>query len=257
MGRAAPDLPDPLENAESAPTGGADDLLSQLAGDEIDRLLAEADVEAAPLPEAADAPAAAPAAASDTAEPAPVAADAPVTTGASAPAAAPALESQLDELFNSLNEPPPAAPTEVAAEAVVTPAPVATPAPTATDLDEQLAKLANELLPTPEPVEALTPVDAPAVAEAVPPQDLPQEAPVDDERAALLAEPASDAPPEELYEEAGDEAIPWYLWPLVWLNAPFAALSDGARDRVGKVALATLLFSITVLTFLAVARHHP
>ena len=251
MGRAAPDLPDPLENAESAPTGGADDLLSQLSGDEIDRLLAEADVEADPLPEAADAPAPATAIASDTAEPAPVAAD------ASASAAAPALESQLDELFSSLNEPPPAVPTEVAAEAAEAPPPVATPAPAATDLDDQLAKLANELLPTPEPVEELTPVDAPAVAEAVTPQDLPQEISGEDERAALLAEPASDAPPEELYEEAGEEAIPWYLWPLVWLNAPFAAISDGARDRIGKVALATLLFSITVLTFLAVTRHHP
>lgn len=249
MGRAAPDLPDPLENAESAPTGGADDLLSQLAGDEIDRLLAEADVESAPLPETAEVSTAA--AATDTAEPAPVAADASAST-------APALESQLDELFSSLNEPPPAAPTEVAAEAAVTPPrPVATPAPAATDLDDQLAKLANELLPTPEPVEELTPVDAPAVAEAVTPQDLPQEISGEDERAALLAEPASDAPPEELYEEAGDGAVPWYLWPLVWLNAPFAAISDGARDRIGKVALATLLFSITVLTFLAVTRHHP
>jgi hypothetical protein len=184
-----------------------------------------------------------------------------VAEGASAETAAdaaPALESQLNELFNSLNEPPSAAPADLTAEVAKTPpAPVATPTPAPADLDEQLAKLANELLPAPEPVEALTPVDAQAVAETVPPQDLPQEVRDEDERAALLAEPASDAPPEELYEEAVDEAIPWYLWPLVWLNAPFAALSDAARDRVGKVALATLLFSITVLTFLAVARHHP
>src|SRR5438874_12847630 len=44
MAQAAIDLPDPLNN--SGPVGpGVDDLLAQLAGEEIDRLLAEADVE--------------------------------------------------------------------------------------------------------------------------------------------------------------------------------------------------------------------
>lgn len=59
MGQAV-DLPDPLDaesplNAQlnsvqdsAAPGESADDLLSQLAGDEIDRLLAEADVERGP-----------------------------------------------------------------------------------------------------------------------------------------------------------------------------------------------------------------
>jgi hypothetical protein len=40
------DLPHPLDNPASAPAGeSADDLLSKLAGDEIDRLLAESDSE--------------------------------------------------------------------------------------------------------------------------------------------------------------------------------------------------------------------
>src|SRR5438477_12040504 len=44
MAQASIDLPDPLNN--SGPVGpGVDDLLAQLAGEEIDRLLAEADVE--------------------------------------------------------------------------------------------------------------------------------------------------------------------------------------------------------------------
>ena len=48
MGQSVVDLPDPLEHAvpqpltSSAPAG-VDDLLAQMAGDEIDRLLAEAD----------------------------------------------------------------------------------------------------------------------------------------------------------------------------------------------------------------------
>src|SRR3954449_9061854 len=49
MGQAAVDLPDPLETPPhpGAPDGaaGTDELLSQLAGEEIDRLLADADVD--------------------------------------------------------------------------------------------------------------------------------------------------------------------------------------------------------------------
>lgn len=45
MGQAAVDLPDPLESSATPPAPGqaqsADDLLSKLAGEEIDRLLAE------------------------------------------------------------------------------------------------------------------------------------------------------------------------------------------------------------------------
>jgi len=44
MGQATVDLPDPLNPPTAAPNiSAADDLLSQLAGDEIDRLLADAD----------------------------------------------------------------------------------------------------------------------------------------------------------------------------------------------------------------------
>jgi len=46
MGQAAVDLPDPLESPPPAAKTSTDDLLSQLAGDEIDRLLAEAELSA-------------------------------------------------------------------------------------------------------------------------------------------------------------------------------------------------------------------
>src|SRR3954471_17777410 len=49
MGQAAVDLPDPLETPPhpdaSDGAAGTDELLSQLAGEEIDRLLADADVD--------------------------------------------------------------------------------------------------------------------------------------------------------------------------------------------------------------------
>lgn len=47
MGQATVDLPDPLQNTQPAQAKSADDLLSQMAGDEIDRLLAETDSELA------------------------------------------------------------------------------------------------------------------------------------------------------------------------------------------------------------------
>ena len=43
MGKAALDLPDPLQAPPEGAKTSTDDLLAQLAGDEIDRLLAEAD----------------------------------------------------------------------------------------------------------------------------------------------------------------------------------------------------------------------
>jgi len=43
MGKAALDLPDPLQSPPEGPKASTDELLAQLAGDEIDRLLAEAE----------------------------------------------------------------------------------------------------------------------------------------------------------------------------------------------------------------------
>ena len=58
MGQPITDLPDPLESPATADGMSADDLLSKLAGDEIDRMLAEADAgESAPEPAIVSAPA--------------------------------------------------------------------------------------------------------------------------------------------------------------------------------------------------------
>jgi len=43
---AAVDLPDPLENAEDQPLGDGEDLLSQLAGDAVNRMMADPVAEA-------------------------------------------------------------------------------------------------------------------------------------------------------------------------------------------------------------------
>src|SRR3954454_2232135 len=62
MAQTAVDLPDPLESKGEHALNNADDLLAQLAGEEVDRLLSEADghpllgkVELPPAASAADA----------------------------------------------------------------------------------------------------------------------------------------------------------------------------------------------------------
>jgi hypothetical protein len=61
MGQAAVDLPDPLQQSTNPNALNADDLLSRLAGEEIDRLLAEADVDAPARGDTVAAPASPPA----------------------------------------------------------------------------------------------------------------------------------------------------------------------------------------------------
>jgi hypothetical protein len=50
MGQATVDLPDPLQQTPAGGAKNADDLLAQLAGDEIDRLLAEGEAPAGAPP---------------------------------------------------------------------------------------------------------------------------------------------------------------------------------------------------------------
>src|SRR5580658_7519398 len=120
MSRGQAHLPDPTTSAgDTATLGSTDDLLSKLAGDEIDKLLAEAEVERPPEP-AATAPAqktdASPASVdddlssqidqilSDRQAPAPVAADVPAVPAAVAPVATtdPAEEARLKKLAEEL-----------------------------------------------------------------------------------------------------------------------------------------------------------
>ena len=93
MGQATVDLPDPSEaSATPAPAASADDLLSQLAGDEIDRLLAEAEVEKG---------SAAPAESSAEASPAPVS-EAPAELTNPTPEITPPSSDELDALHKEL-----------------------------------------------------------------------------------------------------------------------------------------------------------
>lgn len=115
MAKTAVDLGDPLQGRGDHALNSADDLLAQLAGEEVDRLLSEADGHPVAARNVDIPPAAPPAPA-----PAPAAVAPSSTSPASpAPAAKPAAkfdpnEAALDDLFNQLNSaeipiPPPAA----------------------------------------------------------------------------------------------------------------------------------------------------
>ncbi len=135
MGQAPLDLPDPLQAKPLASAGAADDLLSQLAGAEIDRLLAQAEANeaAADNEEASDLEGEARLRGWETEKPEPVP---PVSLSGTPPQGPeserretavssfvaegdPALEAELDNLLANLNGEP-VAPT---GRAPATPAP--------------------------------------------------------------------------------------------------------------------------------------
>jgi hypothetical protein len=225
MGQAAVDLPDPSKPTEAAddanassatavaapaPLEGADDLLAQLAGEEIDRLLAEADEEpaAARKREAAESEPAAPASG--------------LTTAAASGAAGTNLADVLDNAAKS------------AAESV----------------DANVAEHSVEDLSVVErEIDSL-------LADASPPSPL---APAKDEQTSAVESAAllgSVAPEPAAPRSADDGREPFLVRLLEWINAPFAALSDNARDTIGKLAILTFFNALAVLLYVLMFRPH-
>jgi hypothetical protein len=243
LGQASIDLPDPTEMPP--PMASADDLLSQLAGDEIDRLLAEAEVDKGPLaaaPEVEETPAPAQ---TPVQEQAPTAADIDdLLNKATAPASgagpnAAAVQAAM------LGEPAPIKPrvgsTMPGAVLVPDPSPEPELAPIdlkaeARELDEALAKGSTDALPEVKAIEAETSsAEKNALTDAINSIDV----------VAQASAPASLAAP-----------VPFYLKPLVWLNFPMELLPPAAREAIGKVALLTLVNSVAILAYVLLFRKH-
>jgi hypothetical protein len=230
MGKAALDLPDPLQAAPGEARTSADDLLAQLAGDEIDRLLAEAEAgepkaarapfHVGPPPDPKDelaAPAAAPPAAgvtdarTDGAEPSPVV-PAPALAVEPEPEPPPVdVAAEMDALFSAA-----VAKDEAAAAAAV--------AQGVAEADAETSAAERAGLATPAGV-AGHGTEAPTA-------------------------PTSAAPG----EQDEDAPLPLYLRPLEWLNAPLAILPPSVRDVVGKIAIVTLLNAAAILAYVLVVR---
>lgn len=229
MGQATADLPTSPEQSP-APLNSADDLLSQLAGAEIDRMLAEAEPESVtesdPELDAAFEEAAANAPTTEaeidelmkTAAAEEQAAAAPVPAAAPEPApSADAYAAEVDALFAELNASP-ATVVEPAAEEVV-----------------------QKEAPAPSPVPSMAPVQA----EAHPEQQTSAA-----EKTALAA-PPPEAEDESIYPLKRPQEKPSLLVKsLELLNFPFAACSDSLRETLGKIAILTTMNSLAVLLYL-------
>jgi len=251
MGQATLDLPDPpLSGVNAGPLSpqalaSADDLLSQLAGDDIDRLLAEADTERPPAPVAAPvragappgisvSPAAvAPAVATDAQKASDASTADAVTSAAIDAVLASAVEAPVQAIEKPAEPAEPAAPVESA---------LAQPTFEAVDqklLDEAAAQVASIMDP---PVATADPVATPSlVADSAEREALSEPLILPEEKAGLFDK---------------------LLWPLVkvleLINAPMNFFSDEVREGMGKIALVTTFNAAAVLVYVMVFRrgHH-
>jgi hypothetical protein len=241
MGQAAIDLPDPTSEPDPPRHQSADDLLSQLASEQIDQLLADGDSEPASAPEAQ-------AGAPDPFEPPAVekvedhSAPAPVDAGKEALSAEAAVAAQLDDLFHQISgDEEASAKPQAAGEAIGKSNDTVEPtklSATAAEVDAALAAGTGPLLP---------PLDPGAMEDQ-------QSA---DERAALsTAAIAIEAIGDVAAQAEDDDTLPIYLRPLEWLNAPLDHCPDGVREAFGKIAILTLFNSIAVLIYVLIFRRH-
>jgi hypothetical protein len=292
MARAVADPKNSQSTATESPAT-TDDMLSQLAGSEIDRLLAEADEgKNNPAEDAEEAEEKVIAAEtvkdestldseldklfnelnldkevakgeSKNAQPEPAFEKKPRSAPAEAPVATAAdkasLTNQLDELYSALN-------VDIQAG---TPAPAAA-APSPATLTNQLDDLFNELnkeakpesaapaappAEIPPPIAATQPEEKAALLEAAGFETTPAPAPAPaDERAAVLSAAGFESDEDaDLYE---DEHIPVYIKILEWVNSPLRYTSDAARQAMGRAAIVTLVNSMLVIGYVLIFRKH-
>ena len=221
MGQAAVELPDPLSKTP-APATSADDLLSQLAGEEIDRLLKEAEVDPAPTP-------------------------APVEQAASrvdpAPRAQPPASSETKEIVDVFSPDGEVRQATVPTVAGAQPMPATTVQPPASD---EVGKIASSQSPAPAP-QTEGSVAQPEEAGT----STAERTALDGVAEILEAQARADdacGEPSEL------EGLPLYLKPLQWLNAPLGLFPSSVRETIGKVAILTLFNAIAVIIYVIVFR---
>lgn len=212
----------------AAPNANTDDLLSQLAGAELDKLLAEAEVEKQPPPAPpSTAPESAPQPLSELAAAAP---EQPAAEEAQPVGSEASINAELDQLFSELNgnaaEPATAtAPSDATFDSIPEPDPEPAPAP-------------------PVPVPAAPANASPAAAPST-------EQPTTAQEQAALKE-AIEHTPAEVNDSTN--ALPVYLKPLEWLSLPIQFVPEPARDLVGKVAIITFMNALAVIAYLLIFR---
>jgi hypothetical protein len=226
MGQATLDLPDPLEQPpESA--AGTDDLLAQLAGEEIDRLLAETDNDS-------------------------VAADSPQNSVQAQEPLLPPVSAVAQSADKAEVEEEPSAQLgkylgQIASQTPDDPIPSA-PKPVfrrAADPDSHREAAIDKLTSEAEEFED----DATLAAAERGALNLAEEAPVD---TAVVVE--TDAQPEVDVESQSRPPI--FIRVLAWLNSPLDSLPDETRELIGKIAILTTINALSVLVYVLFFRRH-
>lgn len=251
MGQATVDLPDSLD-PPPATAASTDDLLAQLASDEIDRLLAEADGEGTSALKSIKA--GSPPKLVEPIDSIPISFDdiAPDGPPKSPPAAAPApasvqhsdpdaeVSTQINELFAQFDQDPPsagptsAAPLEPTIEprnSIRSPAVASgeTPAPTATAKSRPLDDLQNDDQTSAAERGALDTSGAAAAACEI-------------DAALGAADPSS--------------GLSLFLRPLELISTPLNFCSQDVRDIIGKIAILTAVNAISILVYVLFFRRH-
>jgi len=233
MSQAPVELTDPLVPADAESSAATDDLLAQMAGDEIDRLLAEGDSQDVPL--AASQISAPPAVVINnrvaTAMPdASVAtlAEPDASTGADAVKSAEAeLEGELDQLLANLDKKPSKSTAEP---------PVAVEGTIVAELHIPTRAEGQDATST------LTSVSAEKETGSAERSALAHVESVDFGKGRRLG--------------ALRMSTSLFIKPLIWINAPFGSISDSTRSALGKVAVITLLNAAAVLAYVVISRKH-
>lgn len=238
MARAAVDLPDPLDAPPTAQPGSTDDLLAQLASEEIDRLLADTETDHIPL-EKPPGPATPTLPASETAPP-----PAGTTSDALPLSAAHQqdLSSQLDELLDSVADSTSSASPEF-------------------DLSSSSAPATVRAEPAPPPPAPPPSIQQNMTSAPVPMAAAPLLAAASDDGATSAAERLGLGVPDPLplLEASEDEDAvrgPSLLVRLLEvINAPVLACPEGVRETIGKIAIVTLLNAVAVFVYVLFFRH--
>ena len=252
MGQATVDLPDPM-NPPPATAGGTDELLAQLAGEEIDRLLAEADAEqaAAEKPGENPAPRANPASGAVS----PHAPGAPSRGASLAEAADAELSAQLDNLFADLTVNAPDSPLLGRGPAAAEPSTTHSAAAPETSTNDPIAStVAPVQLPdTAPPTSAASGDSATAPVHPVEEELRATEA-LEHEGRAPAVQPENSTLAALASEEA--RPLPLFLRPLEWINAPLDAFPESVRNIIGKVAILTTINALSILAYVFFFRRH-
>jgi hypothetical protein len=244
--------------ARRAAGGQTDDLLSQLAGEEIDRMLAEADAAPGESPPVADADVELSQAIDGA-----VAAAAPAATTTAAASPDEQISRQLDDVLSAITAR--TAPTESASapEPAAAPTLPAAHAVAVADLPAPAVSATGQHEPTHSPPAAaqLQTPGAPAATASV----QPAESPADEQHTTRQELAALNAPQEQAQPQVQPKAAtadesqpqprdPLYIRLLELINAPLKLFPDTVRDALGKVAILTLMNAVGVLLYVLLFR---